>query len=105
MKKVNSIIGRLEASLNGSLDGLELDNMDDVIEKSLVIDMVKDLKMLVDEAKQEVKNLNILAVSGALPSDATVKLLQTIIGWEKDVSEYMSLETKLRELFIISERQ
>lgn len=67
MKKVNSILGRIEASLNGSLDGLELDNMDDVIEKSLVIEMVKDLKMLVDEAKQEVKKLNILAVIKPLP--------------------------------------
>jgi hypothetical protein len=34
MKKVNNILGRMEASLNGSLDGLQLDNKCDVIEKS-----------------------------------------------------------------------
>jgi hypothetical protein len=57
----------LEASLNGSLDGLEFDNTADVIEKSTVIEMVKDLKMLVNEAQQQVKNLNIPVVSVPLP--------------------------------------
>ena len=45
------------AHLNGSLDGLELDNTDDVIEKSLVIGMVKELKALLEEAKEEMKNI------------------------------------------------
>lgn len=62
MKKVSNILARMEASLNGSLDGLELDNTYDVIEKSTVIEMIKDLKMLVNEAQQQVKNLNIPAV-------------------------------------------
>ena len=58
MKQISRILGRMEASLNGSLDGLELDNTDDVIEKSLVIEMVNDLKMLVNEAQTEVKNIS-----------------------------------------------
>jgi hypothetical protein len=45
MKKVSNILAQMEASLNGSLDGLEFDNTDDVIEKSTVIEMVKDLKI------------------------------------------------------------
>lgn len=63
MKKVSNILARMEASLNGSLDGLELDNTDDVIEKSTVIEMINDLKMLVTEAQQQVKKLNIPVVS------------------------------------------
>lgn len=34
----------------------------------------------------------------------TKDLLKTIISWEKDLSEYMSLETKLNKLFIIFKR-
>lgn len=40
----------IRASLNGSLDGLELDNTSDVIEKSSVILMINELKELVDKA-------------------------------------------------------
>lgn len=58
MKQISRILGRMEASLNGSLDGLELDNTADVIEKSFVIEMVNDLKMLVNEAQMEVKNIS-----------------------------------------------
>jgi hypothetical protein len=58
MKKVNNVLGRMEASLNGSLDGLQLDNTCDVIEKSLVIEMVNDLMMLVNEARTEVNNFS-----------------------------------------------
>lgn len=58
MKQISRILGIMEASLNGSLDGLQLDNTDDVIEKSLVIEMVNDLKMLVNEAQTEVKNIS-----------------------------------------------
>lgn len=68
MKQITKILGRMEASLNGSLDGLELDNTDDVIEKSLVIEMVNDLKMLVNEAQAEVKNISSNPVlSNSLP--------------------------------------
>ena len=56
MKKLKSTLGVMEASLNGSLDGLELDNTDDVIEKSVVIEMVYDLKKLLKEAQNELKN-------------------------------------------------
>lgn len=59
MKNISKILGRMEASLNGSLDGFELDNTDDVIEKSLVIEMVNDLKMLVNEAQTEVNKISI----------------------------------------------
>ena len=34
--------------------------------------------------------------------NATKELLDTIISWEKDLSEYHSLESKLRELFNIT---
>ena len=57
MKKVSKILNLMEAILNGSLDGLELDNTCDVIEKSLVIEMVNDLKTLVTKARTEVKNI------------------------------------------------
>jgi hypothetical protein len=57
MKKINNILSIMEASLNGSLDGLELDNTDDVIEKSSVIENIKDLLKLVKEAQQEVRSM------------------------------------------------
>lgn len=41
MKKLIQKIKLIKASLNGALDGLELDNTCDVIEKSTVIEMVK----------------------------------------------------------------
>lgn len=62
MKTVSNILSKMEATLNGSLDGLELDNTDDVIEKSAVIEMVNNLKLLVNDAQQQVKNFNIPAV-------------------------------------------
>lgn len=37
--------------------------------------------------------------------DATVKMLEDIISWEKDLSEYKSLEKILREKYIILERK
>lgn len=39
----NNKIKLIKASLQGSLDGLELDNTDEVIEKSTVIEMINDL--------------------------------------------------------------
>lgn len=36
--------------------------------------------------------------------DATVKMLEDIISWENDLSEYKSLEEILREKYIITER-
>lgn len=74
MKKVSRLLGRMEASLNGSLDGLQLDNTSDVIEKSLVIEMVNDLKMLVNEAQTEVNNFSSNApVIKSLPADDEMK--------------------------------
>jgi hypothetical protein len=58
MRKVRNILAVMEASLNGSLDGLELDNTFDTIEKSSVIENIKDLLKLVKEAQQAVKNCN-----------------------------------------------
>jgi len=63
MKKVSEILGNMQASLNGSLDGLEFDNTCDVIEKSTVIEMVKDLMAMVSEAQLQVKNLSLSDVS------------------------------------------
>lgn len=57
MRKVIAILNRIEASLNGSLDGLQLDNTADVIEKSLAIEIVNDIMTLVNEAQVEVKNI------------------------------------------------
>lgn len=37
--------------------------------------------------------------------DSTKELLMDIISWEKDLSEYMSLETILREKYIITKRK
>lgn len=58
MKKVSQILKVIEASLNGSLDGLELDNTADVVEKSDVVGMVKDLMKLVNEAQELVNNIS-----------------------------------------------
>lgn len=55
MKNVHSKLAIIEASLNGSLDGLELDNTCDVIEKSSVIEMINDLKGLVTQAHTAAK--------------------------------------------------
>lgn len=42
-------VGVALASVQGSLDGLELDNKDDVIEKSLVIECLNDIKKLLTQ--------------------------------------------------------
>lgn len=74
MKQVSKILGIMEASLNGSLDGLELDNTDEVIEKSLVIEMVNDLKMLVNEAQTEVNKISSNSMlADSLPRDVCKK--------------------------------
>jgi hypothetical protein len=36
--------------------------------------------------------------------DATIKMLEDIISWEKDLSEYKSLEKILRDKYVITER-
>ena len=41
-------IGRIRASVSGALDGLELDNTSDVVEKSIVIEQMKDILTIVD---------------------------------------------------------
>jgi len=56
MKKITHKLILIEAALNGSLDGLEFDNKDDMIEKSTIIEMLKSLKMLLNEVQTEVKN-------------------------------------------------
>jgi type III secretory pathway component EscR len=55
MRKVHNKLAIIEASLNGSLNGLELDNTSDVIEKSSVIEMINDLKILVNQAHTAAK--------------------------------------------------
>jgi hypothetical protein len=58
MKTLNKLLGYIESSLNGSLDEIQFDNTADVIEKSLVIEIVEDLKILLSEAQLEVKNIS-----------------------------------------------
>lgn len=61
----------LRASILGSLDGLELDNRDDVIEKSLVIEFHKEeLKMIEDILK--VLNENTCAKDSKCPKHQIV---------------------------------
>jgi hypothetical protein len=43
-KSISKKLKLIEASINGSLDGIEFDNNSDVIEKSFVIDMLNELK-------------------------------------------------------------
>ena len=57
MTKIQKILNRMEASLNGSLDSLELDNKSDFIEKSGAIGIVNDLLRLVSEAMNEVSDI------------------------------------------------
>lgn len=93
MKKVSRLLGRMEASLNGSLDGLQLDNTADVIEKSLVIEMVNDLKMLVNEAQTEVKNISSMPVlTDSLPAGTIPKEEYDIA-----VNEIGQLQEQLKE--------
>jgi len=89
MKQISRILRRMEASLNGSLDGIELDNVDDVIEKSLVIDMVNDLKTLVNEAQAEVKNLSSNAMlADRIPNAEDVKRwYQLLVGKSEEVMQ------------------
>ena len=42
--------------------------------------------------------------SSVLPRDNTKELLNDIISWEKDLSEYESLETILRKLYLIQRK-
>lgn len=53
MKKVILLRG----SINGSLDGLELDNTDDVVEKSSVIEMLNDFKLQVSGIETALRDL------------------------------------------------
>jgi len=46
-KILNRKLSLIEESLNGSLDGFEFDNTSDVIEKSLVIELINDLKTII----------------------------------------------------------
>lgn len=62
MKKLIHKIKLLKASLNGALDGFELDNTCDVIEKSTVIEMIKELIMLVDDLESEASKPQTLMV-------------------------------------------
>ena len=62
MKKLINKIKLIKASLNGALDGLELDNTCDVIEKSTVIEMVKELLKLVDDVEAEASKPQTLRV-------------------------------------------
>jgi len=62
MKKLINKIKLMKASLNGALDGLELDNTCDVIEKSTVIEMVKELLKLVDDVEAEASKPQTLMV-------------------------------------------
>ena len=49
-KSASKKLKLIEASINGSLDGIEFDNNSDVIEKSFVIDMLNDLKRLLNKS-------------------------------------------------------
>jgi len=53
MKNVYQKIILLEAMLYGSLDGLELDNTCDVIEKSTVVEMINDFKKATKQIQNE----------------------------------------------------
>ena len=59
MTQVNKILEKMEASLNGSIDGLQLDNTADVIEKNIVIEIMTDLSILVSEAQIELKTISL----------------------------------------------
>jgi hypothetical protein len=48
-KSISKKLKLIEASINGSLDGIEFDNNSDVIEKSFVVDMLNDLKKLLNK--------------------------------------------------------
>jgi hypothetical protein len=50
MGSENKYIELSQAKLNGTLDALELDTTCDVIEKSIVINMIKEVKELLDKA-------------------------------------------------------
>ena len=58
MKKATKKLAQTEASINGYLDALELDNTFDVIGKSDVVKMLRSLLMLVNEAQTEVNNFS-----------------------------------------------
>lgn len=71
MKKLKSTIAQLDASIQGALDGLELDNKDDIIEKSAVIEQLKTELSLIREAGSELKNISFQPhISKPLPTDS-----------------------------------
>lgn len=41
-------LGRVKAYLNGALDGIEFDNTSDVIEKTIVLDFIRDALDIVE---------------------------------------------------------
>src|SRR4029079_9591809 len=49
-KKKSNSLGVLESSINGFLDGIDLDNTSDVVERSQVVGMLKDLLLLVKQS-------------------------------------------------------
>lgn len=87
------------------------------MEKQEVIDRLFDLGALADKAISEdrideMKNRASMLMDRfikqivATPeqADMTKDLLHDIISWEKDLSEYESLETILRERYVITKR-
>jgi hypothetical protein len=67
-----------------------------------VVERAKILHTVLDEI---IESYNLLAdsIAAELP-DSTKEMLQEIISWEKDLSEYKALETILKDKYIISKR-
>jgi len=45
--EIEKTLGLMQSAINGALDGLELDNRDDVIEKSVAIEQMQELQKMV----------------------------------------------------------
>lgn len=93
MEKATRKLAQTEASINGYLDAVELDNRTDVIGKSYVVEMLRSLLMLVNEAQAEVKIISSKQpVIKSLPLDFVKwysgieqeKILRAYKRWKKE---------------------
>lgn len=54
-KDINRHLSKMQAFISGALDGLEIDNTDDIVGKSEVIKSFKDLRLMLNDAQNALK--------------------------------------------------
>ncbi len=109
--KTEEILKKLEVDYGWSFydenKKLHITNMQRELIQDISRVFSREIERLQNTVDFNVKeNMNLIKQIGkeAIKEDATVQLLDDIISWEKDLSEYKSLEGILREQYKITKR-